>query len=169
MVDQALSLTVRTADEHDLAALARLRRAWADERSGGPVADPGFEAAFAAWWRAEFPRRTFWLAEVGSEPSTRTAVGSLNVVELSQMPRPGGRSARWGQVGNAVVLAAFADRGVPAALLGEVVAHARRRRYQRLVLVPTPGSMGFYRRAGFGPAGDGMLVLDAAQLAALGD
>ena len=49
----------------------------------------------------------------------------------------------------------------------ERVRAQERRRYQRLVLLPTPGSAGFYRRAGFRPAGDRMLILDAAQLAGL--
>nr|WP_211176808.1 GNAT family N-acetyltransferase [Pseudonocardia acidicola] len=144
--------------------LAGLRRAWLEERSGHPVGDEGFEAAFAQWWRTELPRRTFWLAEVGSERAGWTAIGSINVVEIVHMPRPGARGGRIGQVGNAFVLSAFADRGVPRALLAEAVEHARRRRYRRLVLAPTPGSAAFYRRAGFSPAGDSMLVLDPAAL-----
>ena len=74
--------TVRVADERDMPALARLRRAWLEERAGHPVDAPGFEAAFAEWWRVELPRRTFWLAEVGSERSGWTVVGSINVVEI---------------------------------------------------------------------------------------
>ena len=58
---------------------------------GGPVDDPGFEAAFAQWWRLELPRRTFWLAEAGSGRSGWTPVGSINVVEIVHMPRPGSR------------------------------------------------------------------------------
>jgi GNAT superfamily N-acetyltransferase len=152
--------TIRIADERDLPALARLRRDWLEERLGGPITDTGFEASFASWWRAELPRRTFWVAEVGTERSGYTMVGSLNVVEIVHMPRPGGKAGRWGHVGNAFVLASFTDRGVPSALLAEAVEHARRQRYQRLVLAPTAGSASFYRRAGFRPAGDGMLVLD---------
>jgi GNAT superfamily N-acetyltransferase len=150
-------LVIRVADERDVAALAALRRAWWEERSGAPVVDPGFEAAFAQWWRTEQPRRTFWLAEAGT---ARTPVGSINVVELVHMPRPGARGGRLGQVGNAFVLHAFAGRGVPAALLAEAVSHARARRYRRLLLSPTAGSAAFYRRAGFRPAGEDLLVLD---------
>ena len=94
-------------------ALARLRRAWLEERAGHPVDAPGFEAAFAEWWRVELPRRTFWLAEVGSERSGFTAIGSINVVEIVHMPRPGARPGRIGHIGNAFVLASFADRGCP--------------------------------------------------------
>lgn len=157
--------TIRVADERDGTALAKLRRAWLEERAGrvggGEILDPEFEARFAQWWRTELARRTFWLAETGSERGGLTAVGSLNVVEIAHMPRPGARGGAIGHVGNAFVVAAWADRGVPRALLTHAVAHAKARRYRRLVLAPTPGSAAFYRRAGFEPAGDGLLVLGA--------
>ncbi|MFP5071496.1 N-acetyltransferase family protein [Pseudonocardia nantongensis] len=153
-------LRVRVADERDVAALARLRRQWLEERAGRPVTDPGFEEAFAAWWRVEQPRRAFWVAEAGSDRAGWTPVGSINVLETVQMPRPGGRGARTGQVGNAFVLSGFAEAGVPRVLLGAVVAHARDRGFRRLMLAPTAGSAAFYRRAGFAPAGDSLLVVD---------
>lgn len=154
-------LTIRVADERDLSALAALRRAWLEERSGHPVDAPGFEAAFAEWWRVELPRRTFWLAEVGSARAGLVgAVGSINVVEIVHMPRPGARPGRIGHVGNAFVLASFTDRGLPGALLAAVVEHARERRYRRLLLAPTPGSTAFYQRAGFVPVGESLLAMD---------
>lgn len=160
-------LRVRVADERDVAALAALRRQWLEERAGRPVSDPGFEEAFAQWWRVEQPRRAFWVAEVGSERAGHTPVGSINVVETVHMPRPGGRAARAGQVGNAFVLSSFAEAGVPRALLSAVITHARDRAYRRLILAPTTGSSAFYRRAGFTPAGESLLVLDPH--VALGD
>jgi GNAT superfamily N-acetyltransferase len=140
-----------------------LRRAWLEERTGA-AGDPAFEEAFAQWWRAELPRRTFWLAEVGSARSGFTAVGSINVVEIVHMPRPGARGGRIGHVGNTFVLHAFAGRGLPDALLAAAIEHARRRRYRRLILAPTAGSAAFYRAAGFEPAGEGLLVLDPSTL-----
>jgi GNAT superfamily N-acetyltransferase len=163
-VDFGQEVAIRVADERDLGALAQLRRAWLEERLGYPVEDPGFEASFAQWWRVELPRRTFWLAEVGSPRSGYTAVGSINVLEIVHMPRPGARGGRIGHVGNAFVLASYADRGVPAALLQAVVEHAKVRRYRRLLLAPTAGSAPFYRRAGFAPAGEGLLMLDPSTL-----
>lgn len=157
-------ISVRVADDRDLPALTRLRRQWAAERTGTPAApDPAddrtFDRAFEAWWRTELPRRTFWLAEAGTDQTGYTAVGSLNVVEIGNMPRPGGRPGRWGYVANAFVVNAYADRGVAAALLGAAVELSRERRYQRLVLRPTASSAPFYLRLGFEPAGDGMLAL----------
>ncbi len=152
--------TVRVADERDLGALITLRRTWLEERTGAPVTDPGYEAAFEQWWRVELPRRTFWLAEVGSARQGFTAIGSINVVEIVHMPRPGARGGRIGHVGNAFVLASFADRGVPGALLEAAVDHARRRRYRKLLLAPTAGSAAFYLRSGFSAVGESLLVLD---------
>lgn len=143
-----------------MAALAALRRSWLEEREGRRIDAPGFEAGFAEWWRVELPRRTFWLAEVGSSRAGYTAVGSINVVEIVHMPRPGARPGRIGHVGNAFVLASFAGRGLPAALLAAAVEHARERRYRRLLLAPTAGSAAFYRRAGFVPVDDTLLALD---------
>jgi len=157
--DPVPPVTVRVADDRDLPALARLRRDWTTERTGGPVEDDGFDRSFAAWWRTELPRRTFWVAEAGTDRSGYTVVGSLNVVEIGNMPRPGARPGRWGYVGNAFVVASYSDRGVAGALLTAAVEHARARRYQRLVLRPTPSSAPFYLRYGFAPAGEGMLML----------
>jgi GNAT superfamily N-acetyltransferase len=167
VADPLPPISVRVADERDLPVMARLRRQWAAERTGGSVerggdggsGDRAFERTFEAWWRTELPRRTFWLAEAGTDHTGYTAVGSLNVVEIGNMPRPGGRPGRWGYVGNAFVVASYADRGVAAALLSAAVEQARERRYQRLVLRPTPSSAPFYLRHGFEPAGDGMLML----------
>ncbi len=159
MAESNTPISVRVADDRDLPVLARLRRDWAAERTGDPAADgAGFERSFEAWWRTELPRRTFWLAEAGTDGTGYTAVGSINVVEITNMPRPGGRPGRWGYVGNAFVVASYADRGVAAALLTAAIEQATARRYQRLVLRPTPSSAPFYLRHGFGPAGDGMLM-----------
>ncbi|MGI8814806.1 MAG: GNAT family N-acetyltransferase [Pseudonocardia sp.] len=163
MAESSTPISVRVADDRDLPVLAGLRRQWAAERSGTEVEDGSdggaYERTFEAWWRAELSRRTFWLAEAGTDHTGYTAVGSLNVVEIGNMPRPGGRPGRWGYVGNAFVVAAYADRGVAAALLSAAVEQARTRRYQRLVLRPTTSSAPFYLRYGFQPASDGMLVL----------
>jgi len=113
------AVSVRVADERDLPALTRLRRDWAAERIG-VGGDAEFDRAFAAWWRAESPRRVFWLAEAGTERAGFTAVGSLNVVEVDGMPRPGATAGRWGYVGNAFVLGGYAEHGVAAALLDGV-------------------------------------------------
>lgn len=157
-------IRVRRADEHDLPALARLRRTWAEQRGRlAPGAEPSFEQDFAAWWRTESPRRAFWLAEVGDVRVGTSAVGSLNVAEIVAMPAPGLRPDRWGYVGNVVVLDGFSGRGVPRRLLSAAIVHAEERGLSRLVLRPSAAGAAFYRAAGFAAAGDDMVVLETGR------
>lgn len=159
---------VRRAGEPDGDAVAALRRAWVEQRGGlAPGADPGFEHGFATWWRAELSHHAVWVAEVPTDPQRGlgpssgdgwTVVGSLDVAEVAAMPAPGRPGERWGYVGSLVALGT-APRGVPRRLLGAAVAHARERGLVRLVLRPSPTGAAFYRAAGFGPAGDEIVVL----------
>jgi len=136
--------------DHDLHALAALRRASTEET--GPVADdPGFEAQFADWLARN--RRVLWLAEAPAP------IGMLNLAVFERMPRPGRDVGCWGYIGNAYVLPAHRNRGVGRALLDAAIAHARTHRFARLVLAPTERSRPFYARAGFVPAAS-LLVLE---------
>jgi GNAT superfamily N-acetyltransferase len=137
---------------------------WLEERTGETGVDPGFEAAFEQWWRVELPRRTFWLAEVGSPRAPGRGMCTISTTLIDPTAVNPLRGGRIGHVGNTFVLDAYAGRGLPDALLGVAIEHARQRRYRRLVLAPTAGSAAFYRRAGFVPAGEGLLVLDPSAL-----
>jgi GNAT superfamily N-acetyltransferase len=57
------------------------------------------------------------------------------------------------------VLAGYRDRGVGRLLLDALLDHARREGYARVVLSPSPRSVPFYERAGFGPA-DMLLAME---------
>jgi GNAT superfamily N-acetyltransferase len=144
---------VRLAGAGDIPALARLRRAWTEE-GGAASDDPGFEERFAAWCAAEAGRRLTWIAEVDGAP-----VGMVNLAVFERMPRPGVPSSRWGYLANAFVLAGYRDRGVGRLLLDGLLDHARREGYARVVLSPSPRSVPFYERAGFGPA-DMLLAME---------
>ena len=78
-------------------------------------------------------------------------MGSINVVEIVHMPRPGAPHGRIGQVGNAFVLSAFAEprgrRRAARRMRSGTPASARYRRLvlaadgqQRVVLHAAPGS-----------------------------
>jgi GNAT superfamily N-acetyltransferase len=68
------------------------------------------------------------------------------------MPRPGRPPSRWGYFSNAFVLARYRDRGIGRALIGALLDHATTNGFVRVVVSPSPRSIPFYARAGFGPA-----------------
>jgi GNAT superfamily N-acetyltransferase len=145
---------IRRAEGGDLAAIARLRREWTQEREPDDV-DPGFDERFADWFARESAQRIFWLAEL-AEADGRP-VGMMNLVVFERMPRPGRAPGRWGYLGNAFVLAGYRNQGIGTQLLDAVLSHADEEGFVRVVLSPSERSVPFYRRAGFGPA-DALLV-----------
>jgi GNAT superfamily N-acetyltransferase len=146
---------VRRSDptvSRDVTAVATLRRAWTEERSGGPIDDPGFEAEFAAWSDQEMAQRITWVGEVDGR-----AVGMLNMAVFTRMPRPKRATeppgpSCWGYVANMFVLADYRNAGVGTQLLQTAVDHAHANGYARIVLTPTDRAVAFYARLGFAPA-----------------
>ncbi|OLR95348.1 GNAT family N-acetyltransferase [Actinokineospora bangkokensis] len=145
-------MTVRRATGADVPVLAALRRAWTEEDHGAAPADPGFEDAFAEWFAAEEHQRAFWLAFDGD-----TAVGSMNVLEFTRMPRPGQPPGRWGYIANVYIAPQHRNGGIGSRMLAAALAHADERGYVRVVLAPTERSVPFYARQGFGVA-DSLLL-----------
>ena len=147
-----VSVRVRRAGLVDGPAVAALRRAWTEEQAGGSIEDDGFDAAFAAWFAREHDQRVTWLAEDGG-----TAVGMLNLLVFTRMPRPQAagaapRPGQWGYVANVYVDRGHRDAGIGRALLEAAVAFSDEQGFARLVLAPSERSVPFYERAGFGPA-----------------
>ena len=143
----AAEISIRVADDDDVAVIARLRRTWNEENAGGPVDDAGFETAFHAWWDAERPTRTFFVVEVAGD-----AVGMANVKQYDRMPVAGGANRlRWGYVGNVFVRAEYRNAGIGQALMGALIAWAEKADLDHLRLAPSPRSRSFYARLGFQP------------------
>ena len=142
-----MGASVRQAGPEDVATLTRLREEWAAEQRGAPAGDPGFAEVFAEWFARERHQRLTWLAE-----SDGVAVGMLNLLVFTRMPKPGLPPSRWGYIANAYVDAAHRDRGVGRMLLDAATGHAREHGFVRLVLSPSERSVPFYERAGFAPA-----------------
>ena len=113
------------------------------------------------WWRLELPRRTFWLAEAGSERSgwTRGGLDQRRRDRAHASPRSPRRADRAGRQ-RVRAQRLRRPRGARARCWPGAVEHARERRYRRLVLAPTGSSAPFYLRAGFDAAGESLLVLD---------
>ena len=144
--------TVRLASYDDGPAVARLRRAWVEEQHGGQVDDDGYEAAFADWWDSEHGQRLTWLGETGG-----TAVGMLNVLVFTRMPRPGVAPSRWGYLANFYVEPAHRASGLGTALLAACTAYADEHGFVRIVLSPSERSVPLYERGGFRPATELMI------------
>ena len=138
---------IRRAGRDDLPALIDLRRRAGAEKGAGD--DDGFAERFGAWFEVEDPRRRFWLAEHDGD-----AIGMVNLLTFERMPTPGRDAGRWGYLGNMFVLPEHRNGGVGRLLLDAVVAHADAAGLVRVVLSPSERSIPFYRRAGFGDAGE---------------
>lgn len=153
-----MNVTVRPAGDDDLPAVAALRAAWtnelAGELAGEPMADSGFAERLAAWKDGPAGHRVMWLAFAADEP-----IGMLNLAVFHRMPRPRRPDSRWGYIANVYVREPWRSKGVGAQLLDAAVDHARTEGYVRLVLSPSERSVPFYRRAGFTPATE-LLMLD---------
>ncbi len=139
-----MGISIRMAGDDDVGVLASLRRTWKEEDVGGPIDDPGFEAAFGDWWAAERPTRTFFLVEVSG-----SAVGMANVMRYDRMPVPGSTAGHWGYVANVFVLAEHRNAGIGRALMDELVAWASKAGLAHLRLAPSPLSESFYASLGF--------------------
>jgi GNAT superfamily N-acetyltransferase len=118
------------------------------------VPDPAYDEAYEAWWQREYGLRVSWVAEVSGHP-----VGMLNMCVFSRMPAPGRLDSRWGYLANLFVLADHRNAGIGAQLLADCLAFAREQRFVRVVLSPSERSVPFYRRAGFRPAADNLMLL----------
>jgi GNAT superfamily N-acetyltransferase len=134
-----VSVGVRRATDADVPALIELRAAWT-----GEPADPEYVAAFEQWWRRERDQRVTWLAETRGR-----AVGMLNMLVFTRMPRPGRPRSQWGYVANVFVLEQLRNAGVGRLLIEAANAYADEHDFARIVLSPSPRSIPFYRRAGF--------------------
>jgi GNAT superfamily N-acetyltransferase len=145
-------LRIRLATPADDRAIAALRRAWTEERGGGPIPDEDFEPAFMKWAESERARRINWVAETEGR-----AVGMLNMVLFTRMPRPVPEAGpaplgQWGYIANNFVLAEYRNRGVGSRMLEAAVEYADEHDFARIVLTPTEQSIPYYSRAGFVPA-----------------
>jgi predicted N-acetyltransferase YhbS len=140
----AAPVIIRIAQDGEAPALAALRRAWTAEQHG-PAVDAGFEARFLDWHRRESAHRVSFVAE-----ADQALVGMMNLSVFERMPQPGRDPGRWGYLANAFVLAAYRNQGIGSRLLRALLDHAGQQGYVRVVLRPSPRSVPFYQRHGFG-------------------
>ena len=158
--------SVRVADERDMPALARLRRGVA----GGTRRAPGRRARLRGGVRRVVARRAaaaHVLAGRGRLGAQRVHRDRLDQRRRDRAHAPPGAAAAAGSGTSATrsCSASFADRGVPAALLARAVSSTRGSGATAPGAGPDRGQQrAFYRRAGFLPAGESLLVLDPMAL-----
>jgi H2-forming N5,N10-methylenetetrahydromethanopterin dehydrogenase-like enzyme len=91
-------ISLRVAGRADFAAVAALRRRWAEEQAGHDLDDPSFDEVFEAWFDREHDQRVTLLAE-----DAGAAVGMLNMLVFTRMPKSGRPVSRWGFVATVYV------------------------------------------------------------------
>lgn len=139
---------VRLAAWADREAVADLRRAWTEENAGVPVSDDDFQERFDSWLESEQHQRVTWLGLVDG-----AAVGMLNLLTFTRMPRPGERAPnQWGYLANCYVRPQHRNTGLGARLLATCTSYADEQGFVRVVLSPSLRSVPFYTRGGFEPA-----------------
>jgi len=153
---------LRPATPDDADELARLR--WAFRVEHGTPADRTFDdflnefRGFATDVLSESSPWRAWVAEDGDR-----LVGCVWFQLVEKVPHPSRR--RWerpiGYVTNVYVEPDLRNGGLGARLMEEALAFAREREVAEVVVWPSPRSVSFYRRAGFGPE-EAPLLLDLA-------
>jgi ribosomal protein S18 acetylase RimI-like enzyme len=142
---------IRRATADDADELARLR--WdfrVEQRTPASRTFDAFAEEFRAFAADALADGTLWRAWVAEDDDR--LVGSVWVQFVEKIPHPSrGRGERpIAYVTNVYVEPALRDEGLGARLLDAAVAEAREREAAEAVVWPTPRSVSFYRRAGFG-------------------
>jgi GNAT superfamily N-acetyltransferase len=140
-----MGVTVRHADRGDAAELARLRWEFRPEDQPNQELDE-FSGEFEEWLAQALA--SDWMAAVADE-GNGALVGCIFLRSVSKVPNPGTRDRAWGYVTNSYVAPAHRGRGVGARLLDVVIAGARERGHEFLIVWPSEEAMSFYARGGF--------------------
>ena len=139
---------VREARLGDVAELARLR--W-DFRSASQAVQSwdSFSAEFQRWFQSAYVSSRWVVAVAESNPGRLCGCIFLQCVE--KVPNPGATIRSWGYVTNSYMAPEFRSRGLGGVMLRLVVAAARARSLEFLIVWPSPEAESFYQRAGFLP------------------
>jgi len=140
------NIIIREARPVDVAELARLR--WDFRVEDQPGASRGdFLTECEAWLREALASRRWIVAVAESRPAALCGCMFLQCVE--KVPAPGATRRAWGYVTNSFVDSQLRNRGVGQKLLQFLIATARNRGLEFLIVWPGAAAVPFYRRAGF--------------------
>jgi GNAT superfamily N-acetyltransferase len=140
---------VRTADLNDVDSLAKLRAEWQ-----GHPSNPAYVSAFREWFASQAGSRWWWIAVEND-----AVIGMVNLEVFNRMPSPDRGPSRWGYLANLFVSADHRGIGTGSALVSALIECARHEGLVRIVLHPSDLSIPMYRRMGFRPADDLLLLL----------
>ncbi len=148
MVQEATTVTIRTAERSDAQALAALRaesliEMGLLERPAAPAFVARAASRFARLFRDE--RLHAWLLVDGALP-----VGCACVVFWERLLYPDGDLHA--EIAGVYVAPPFRRRGFATALTREAIADARRCGTRKIVLTPTTPARSLYERLGFAAA-----------------
>jgi GNAT superfamily N-acetyltransferase len=138
-------VTIRRAVPGDAAELARLRWEFRPEEQANQGLG-AFSRQFAEWLTPALA--SDWMAAVADEGSG-ALVGCIFLRSVGKVPNPGARDRAWGYVTNSYVAPAQRGQGIGARLLEVVIAGARERGHEFLIVWPSEEAVPFYTRAGF--------------------
>ena len=144
---------IRPATSADAAALAALRWEFRAGRERAAEAEAAFLDRCSAWMRHELGAAGAWRAWVVDDNGAIVGQVWLRVIE--KVPNPVGERDRHAYLSNLYVRAS-ARGGAGTRLLETVLDWAAGHGVDRVVLWPTPRSVGLYERYGFVRSGDVM-------------
>lgn len=145
-----MGVTVRRAEPKDASELARLRWEFRPEDQPNQGLDE-FSREFEHWFAEASV--SDWMAAVADDGGG-ALVGCAFLRSVGKVPNPGRRDRAWGYVTNSYVAPAHRRQGVGGRLLELVIAAARERGHEFLIVWPSEEALSFYARAGFKEVAD---------------
>jgi GNAT superfamily N-acetyltransferase len=142
---QRANATVRPAGIDDALALAGLRWAWrAVEMGERGMSEEAFVAAFATWHRDHLQDHQAFIAEADGR-----AVGMACLAIFERVPGPLRFVRLAGLVQSVYVIPDIRNLGIGRVLVEAVIAEARQRGLEFLIVHPSERAFPLYRRLGF--------------------
>ncbi len=150
MRSETMSLKIRQAEARDALELARLRWEFRPETHLEQSREQ-FAREFEAWLADALA--SDWVAWV-AEDGTGALVGCLFLRSVDKVPDPGAPNRAWGYLTNSYVAPAHRGQGLGGQLLDALIAAARERGHEFLIVWPSEDALSFYTRAGFREVAD---------------
>jgi GNAT superfamily N-acetyltransferase len=158
--NSASMLIVRRAAPGDAEELSRLRYAFRLERRPATESPEAFFARCTSWMRRRLSTDSPWAVFVAERDGE--ILGNIWVQIVEKIPNPGPESEFHAYVSNFFVVPRERNTGAGTRLLNVVLEHCRTFSVDTVFLWPSERSRPLYRRSGFEPPPD-MLVLDLPQ------